>query len=104
MSYWAAIVITSLVSTIPYFGKHILIFIWGGISIDPTNFNSSLWLTFFLPFIIFAFVIVHIYFLHEHGSTNPLGFEPIDYAPFHSYFVLKDFHGINLILFLFFLF
>jgi ubiquinol-cytochrome c reductase cytochrome b subunit len=104
MSYWAATVITSLVSTIPVFGKHILIFLWGGISIDQPTLTRVYGLHFFLPFIIFAFVVIHIYFLHEHGSTNPLGFESLDYAPFHSYFILKDIHGVNIILILFYIF
>ena len=104
MSYWAATVITSLVSTIPVVGDHLLIFLWGATSIDQPTLTRVYGLHFVLPFVIFAFVLIHIYFLHEHGSTHPLGFEPLDYAPFHSYFVLKDIHGVNLILVLFFIF
>merc|ERR1712012_785586 len=34
---------------------------------------GTAFLGFILPFVIRAFVIIHLYFLHENGSTNPVG-------------------------------
>jgi quinol-cytochrome oxidoreductase complex cytochrome b subunit len=35
MSYWAATVITNLLSAIPWIGKELVEFIWGGFSVLP---------------------------------------------------------------------
>lgn len=49
---------------------------------------------FMVPFIILALVVVHITFLHQTGSNNPLGVNSnVDKLPFHSYFTLKDIMG-----------
>lgn len=48
-----------------------------------------------LPFIIFFLSIIHIFFLHEHGSNNPLGiFNSLDYVPFVPYYGVKDLFGL----------
>ncbi|NWH42286.1 CYB protein, partial [Halcyon senegalensis] len=44
--------------------------------------------------------IVHLTFLHESGSNNPLGIQSnCDKIPFHPYFSLKDIFGFILLLF-----
>merc|ERR1712050_362720 len=54
---------------------------------------------FLFPFIIAAAVIVHLLFLHQTGSNNPLGLpNNIDKIPFHHYFTLKDIVGILVII------
>ncbi|RYA38025.1 hypothetical protein DD592_25980 [Enterobacter cloacae complex sp. 2DZ2F20B] len=54
---------------------------------------------FLLPFIIAAIVIIHLLFLHQTGSNNPLGLNRnIDKIPFHPYFSYKDVIGFLLIL------
>lgn len=46
-----------------------------------------------------ALSAVHILFLHEKGSTNPLGeMNHISKIPFHPYFTWKDFVGFVVIL------
>lgn len=46
------------------------------------------------PFILAALVIIHILFLHQTGSNNPLGISRNqDKIPFHPYFVFKDIIG-----------
>jgi ubiquinol-cytochrome c reductase cytochrome b subunit len=56
---------------------------------------------FLLPFIIAAFVIVHLLFLHQTGSNNPLGLNSnIDKIAFHPYFTFKDIVGGLIILLL----
>lgn len=55
-----------------------------------------------LPFIITAFVVIHLVFLHDKGSKNPLGLRSEgDKLPFHPYFTVKDILGFSLVLFTF---
>lgn len=47
-----------------------------------------------LPFIILFFVGIHIIFLHERGSRNPLGLTGEgDKTGFYPYFLIKDLLG-----------
>ncbi|NWI08368.1 CYB protein, partial [Crypturellus soui] len=42
--------------------------------------------------------IIHLTFLHESGSNNPLGIiSHSDKIPFHPYFVTKDILGFTLL-------
>jgi ubiquinol-cytochrome c reductase cytochrome b subunit len=55
-----------------------------------------------LPFILAGLSGVHLLFLHQRGSSNPLGLSlNQDKIPFHPYFSSKDFFGALFILFLF---
>ena len=46
-------------------------------------------------------VILHLIFLHETCSSNPLGLNrDSDKIPFHSYFVVKDLFGVIMMLFI----
>lgn len=58
-----------------------------------------------LPFIISSLVILHILFLHQRGSNNPLGsLVNQDKVPFYPYYIFKDLVGfILLVLILLFL-
>jgi len=104
ISFWGATVITNLVSTIPYIGNIVVIWIWGGFSINNATLNRFFSLHFLLPFIILILVIIHLYFLHSTGSTNPLGTNRnLFKVPFHIYFSFKDLLGFILFLFIFFL-
>lgn len=52
-------------------------------------------LHFLAPFILVVLVGVHILFLHDTGSRNPLGVERrVEAIPFHRYYTLKDLVGI----------
>jgi len=107
MSYWAATVITNLVSTIPIIGTDIVFWIWGGYAVDEPTLNRFFSLHFLLPFILLFLVIIHFILLHETGSNNPLGlttFEKIDKIPFHPYYTTKDLFGISISFTIFFLF
>lgn len=47
------------------------------------------------PFILVAMVLVHIIYLHEKGSNNPLGINSnIEKVPFHPYYTTKDLFGV----------
>nr|QWB85920.1 cytochrome b [Epiglenea comes] len=101
MSFWGATVITNLVSAIPYLGTMIVQWIWGGFAVDNATLNRFFTLHFLLPFIVTALIIIHLLFLHQTGSNNPLGTNSnIDKIPFHPYFTLKDLLGFMIMTFL----
>lgn len=59
---------------------------------------------FILPFVIIVFIILHLFFLHEKGSNNPLGLlRGCDKIVFYPYYVYKDIFGLVLF-FVFFIF
>nr|AVD30043.1 cytochrome b [Psammomys vexillaris] len=99
MSFWGATVITNLLSAIPYIGPTIVEWIWGGFSVDKATLTRFFAFHFILPFIIAALVLVHLLFLHETGSNNPLGLNSnADKIPFHPYYTVKDFLGVVLLI------
>lgn len=105
ISFWGATVITNLFSAIPYFGPEIVNWIWGGFAVDNATLTRFFAFHFLMPFVVIGLVLVHLLFLHQTGSHNPLGLRPhSDKIPFHPYFTLKDLSGfILLFLILFFL-
>jgi ubiquinol-cytochrome c reductase cytochrome b subunit len=102
MSFWGATVITNLASAIPFVGKYIAYWLWGGFSVDNATLTRFFSLHFLLPFVMVAVTLVHLTLLHAEGSTNPLGIDDAaDYIPFYPYFWLKDIFGFLIFLFLF---
>nr|YP_009460054.1 cytochrome b [Auriculastra duplicata]AUT77317.1 cytochrome b [Auriculastra duplicata] len=94
MSFWGATVITNLLSAIPYWGPSIVEWVWGGFSVGQSTLNRFFSLHFILPFLIGALSALHLLFLHEKGSTNPLGeHNHSSKIPFHPYFTWKDMVG-----------
>nr|YP_010381642.1 cytochrome b [Symplana brevistrata]UDL72017.1 cytochrome b [Symplana brevistrata] len=94
MSFWGATVITNLISAVPYLGEMVVQWIWGGFAVDNPTLNRFFTFHFILPFIVLMMVIIHLIFLHETGSSNPIGSKNnIDKIPFHPYFSLKDTTG-----------
>nr|ABB90422.1 cytochrome b [Neosalanx oligodontis] len=103
MSFWGATVITNLLSAVPYMGLDLVLWLWGGFSVDNATLTRFFAFHFILPFIIAAATVIHLLFLHETGSNNPLGLNSdVDKIPFHSYFIIKDLLGF-LVFFLIFL-
>nr|AHD26379.1 cytochrome b [Zapus princeps utahensis] len=99
MSFWGATVITNLLSAIPYIGSTLVEWIWGGFSVDKATLTRFFAFHFILPFIIAAMAIVHLLFLHETGSNNPMGLvSDADKIPFHPYYTIKDALGVMLML------
>lgn len=102
ISFWGATVITNLISTIPYIGDIIVQWIWGGFSINNATLNRFYSIHFILPFIILFIVIIHLFFLHQRGSSNPLGLNrDLFKIYFHPYFTLKDLLGFIVLIRLF---
>jgi len=101
MSFWAATVITNLVTAIPYVGTDIVQWIWGGFSVENPTLHRFFVFHFLLPFVLAFLSVLHLLFLHETGSKNPLGV-PSDYdkVPFHTYYTAKDTAGFILLVIL----
>nr|AXS65388.1 cytochrome b [Cucujoidea sp. 3 KM-2017] len=94
MSFWGATVITNLVSAIPYLGNSMVQWLWGGFAVENATLNRFFALHFILPFMILALVMIHLLFLHQTGSSNPMGMNSnLDKIPFHPYFIYKDLLG-----------
>nr|YP_009469781.1 cytochrome b [Eomantis yunnanensis]AVE15779.1 cytochrome b [Eomantis yunnanensis] len=94
MSFWGATVITNLLSAIPYLGIELVQWVWGGFAVDNATLNRFFTFHFVLPFIVAATAMVHLLFLHQTGSNNPLGLNSdLDKIPFHPYFTFKDILG-----------
>jgi len=94
MSFWGATVITNLASAVPLVGQELVFWLWGGFSVRNATLTRFFTLHFLLPFILAALSAVHLLFLHETGSSNPLGLDSnFDKSPFHPYFSVKDLFG-----------
>merc|ERR1712212_359320 len=98
ISFWGATVITNLLSALPYVGRTIVTWLWGGFSVDSPTLSRFISFHFLLPILLVLLAGAHICFLHASGSSNPLGVGcDSDKVPFHSYYVLKDFFGFALL-------
>nr|YP_010895078.1 cytochrome b [Cyphipelta rufocyanea]WJW73604.1 cytochrome b [Cyphipelta rufocyanea] len=101
MSFWGATVITNLLSAIPYLGTDLVQWIWGGFAVDNATLTRFFTFHFILPFIVLAAVMIHLLFLHQTGSNNPIGLNSnLDKIPFHPYFSYSDIVGFIIMLFL----
>lgn len=99
ISFWGATVITNLFSAIPYLGPEIVNWIWGGFAVDNATLTRFFAFHFVLPFLVLGLILIHLLFLHQTGSNNPLGVWPsADKIPFHPYFSFKDLLGFLAIL------
>jgi ubiquinol-cytochrome c reductase cytochrome b subunit len=102
MSIWGATVITNLASAIPYIGNDIVITLWGSFSVSNPTLNRFFSLHYLLPFVLTAMVFLHLNYLHEHGSSNPISISSNqDKIYFHPYYTAKDFYYVVIYMLLF---
>lgn len=102
MSYWAATVITNLLSAIPFLGPVLVEWVWGGFAVANPTLTRFFALHYLLPFVVSALVLIHIFFLHMHGRSNPLGVSSAtNKVPFHYYYSVKDLYVYFVFIFLF---
>lgn len=95
ISFWGASVITNLFSEVPYIGQDLVQTIWGGPSVDSPTVTRFFTFHFILPFIILVIVILHIIYLHNTGSNNPLGIKTnLTKIKFNPFFIVKDIVGV----------
>jgi ubiquinol-cytochrome c reductase cytochrome b subunit len=105
MSFWGAVVITNLLSAIPWIGTDLVQLIWGGFAVDNATLNRFFSLHFTLPFILTGLVVAHFLALHEHGSNNPLGISGgSDKINLDPYYTMKDLVGFILFFIIFIIF
>lgn len=94
MSFWGATVITNLFSAIPVVGPELVEWLWGGFAVRQATLTRFFSFHFMIPFLITGISGVHLLFLHQHGSNNPLGLRlNQDKIAFYPYFFLKDIVG-----------
>jgi quinol-cytochrome oxidoreductase complex cytochrome b subunit len=94
MSLWGATVICNLFGSIPMIGSSIVVWLWGGFSVNEPTLKRFFILHFLLPLVLVALSGVHIILLHITGSTNPLGVcSKIDSIRFYPKFITKDIFG-----------
>nr|YP_009648090.1 cytochrome b [Parantica aglea]AIT69863.1 cytochrome b [Parantica aglea]QBZ78045.1 cytochrome b [Parantica aglea] len=99
MSFWGATVITNLLSAIPYLGTMLVNWIWGGFAVDNATLTRFYSFHFLFPFIIAMLTMIHLLFIHQTGSNNPLGINSnLDKIPFHPFFTFKDLIGFIIML------
>jgi len=102
MSYWAATVITNLLSAIPLVGGVVVEWVWGGFAVSNATLVRFYTLHFLLPFLVAVLVVLHLVFLHLRGRCNPLGTPSwSNNVPFHYYFRAKDLFVFFVFLFVF---
>jgi len=99
ISYWGATVITNLLSATPYLGVIVVQWVWGGFAVGNATLTRFFALHFILPFMVAALVVIHLLFLHQTGSSNPLGLKSnLDKVPFHSFHSWKDLVGSTILI------
>jgi len=87
MSFWGATVISNFLGGIPVFGKSLLVWLWGGFSIDNATLHRIFALHFLLPMVVAIVTFLHFYCLHQSGSSNPLNLEQVkEPLSLHPYF------------------
>jgi quinol-cytochrome oxidoreductase complex cytochrome b subunit len=102
MSFWAATVITNLISAVPWIGETLVQWLWGGFSIDNPTLGRFYSLHYLLPFLICGVAFIHLWALHHRKSNNPLGIDvksPRDTIPFSPYYTVKDLVGLGVMFF-----
>lgn len=102
MSYWASIVIFSLLTVIP-FGFLILLYLFGSFSISSRTLSLLFLLHFITPFILLVLFILHYNYLHSSLSSNTFKNDYLDLTSFYPLFIFLDAFIVFLFL-IFFLF
>lgn len=93
--YWAATVITNFLSAVPFLGKDLVIWVWGGFAVNNATLTRFFAFHFLFPFILLFIILLHLLYLHQTGSSDPLGVEwSHTFIPFHPYYTIKDLVGI----------
>lgn len=106
MSYWGAAVITNLFRATPFIGDQVVIWLRGDYGVGDATLTRFFALHYLFPFIIAGAVVIHLVALHTVKSSNPSGINLADKdnIPFHPYYTSKDFYGLGVYLFIFFVF
>ncbi|PIM96842.1 cytochrome b [Candidatus Hodgkinia cicadicola] len=72
MSYWAAVVITNFVGSIPIIGKFLRLILLGGYTVGDSTLRRFFVFHCIFPFICLIFIMVHLLLVHIKGQTSPI--------------------------------
>ncbi|PFH30922.1 cytochrome b [Besnoitia besnoiti] len=86
MSFWGATVITNLLSPIPYLVPWLL----GGYYVSDVTLKRFFVLHFILPFVGCILIVLHIFYLHLNGSSNPAGIDSALKVAFYPHMLMTD--------------
>jgi len=91
MSFWAATVISNLLSILPY-GMQIINLIWGGQIINNNTLIRFTTLHFILPFILLILIIIHLKLIHNEITTKKSYTKSINSILYFrlNYYIIKD--------------
>lgn len=88
--FWAALVITSILTVIPTIGESLRGLLWGGFSVGGRTLRRFYTLHFLVP--LFALLLRggHLGLLHSSGRTSPTKHRLKSKTAFHPHFTSKD--------------
>lgn len=90
MSYWAATVITTLLSVLPD-GDELLLVLWGSFTLDSTTLTRFYSFHYLATLLSAAVAVLHLIALHVLGSTASYwAHDTADTLPFSRYYLIKD--------------
>merc|ERR1712159_493445 len=93
MSFWGATVITNLLSSVPC----LVPWLCGGFLVSNPSLSRFFIFHFLFPFLLLAAGFLHIYFLHQISSHNPLEYNTNNKIPFFPFFISKKLYGLFLV-------
>lgn len=99
ISFWGATVITNLLTAVPWVGRMLVEWVWGGIRVGDPTLKRFYTFHFLFPFVLVGLAFFHILLIHEVGASNPLGLNRGgDMVIFHPYYRVKDLLGVRIFL------
>merc|ERR1711976_1047712 len=98
MRFWGATVITNLLSPFP----SLIEWVCGGYCVYNPTLKRFFLFHFQFPFLLCALLLLHLFYLHFHSSSNPLRLNTNNKIPFFPFIFQKDFFGFILVLCLYF--
>ena len=98
--YYGGMVITNFLSSFPFIGRLLPIWVWGDFIISRRTISFFFSLHFMFPFIVFVIILIHIILLHKTGSSSPNALHSSKVKiKFHPYYTIKDIINLRLIVF-----
>ena len=99
MGFWAATVITNLFTAIPVVGGKVVLWIWGGYSVQNNTLKRFAILHYILPFVLTGLMGLHLSLLHKSGSSDSLlSLKFTEKLNFYPFFIKKDLSFISIII------
>lgn len=90
MSYWGGTVITNLLSLMPC----LIEYVCGGFYVSNPTLKRFFVFHIIVAFLVVALFIIHLYYLHGHSSTCPLGYTTNNlYLSLIRVILIKDCYG-----------